>query len=88
MAGIAAKHRIKMKFCTSQLIRNIFNLNMRRFFFGLVYIRDCFSQSHILAMFVFTANSAKDTYPQNISIHMNITSKNTQCKATNPISLA
>ena len=37
MAGIAAKHRNKMKFCNSHLTGNIFNLNMRRFFFGLVY---------------------------------------------------
>ena len=27
-----------MKFCNSNLTRNIFNLNMRRFFFGLVYV--------------------------------------------------
>ena len=27
-----------MKFCNSHLTRNIFNLYMRRFFFGLVYV--------------------------------------------------
>ena len=37
MAGIVAKHRKQMKFCNSHLIRNIFNLYVRRFFFGLVY---------------------------------------------------
>ena len=28
-----------MKFCNSHLTRNIFNLHMLRFFFGLVYMR-------------------------------------------------
>ena len=31
-----------MKFCNSHLTRNIFNLNMRRFFFGLVYVYNPF----------------------------------------------
>ena len=30
-----------MTFCYSHLTRNIFNLHMRRFFFGLVYNRQC-----------------------------------------------
>ena len=38
MAGIVAKHRYQMKFCNSHVTLNIFNLYMRRFFFGLVYI--------------------------------------------------
>ena len=38
MAGIVAKHRYQMKFCNSHLTLKIFNLYMRRFFFGLVYI--------------------------------------------------
>ena len=37
MAGIVAQHRQQMKFCNSHLTHNIFNLYMRRFFFGLVY---------------------------------------------------
>ena len=37
MAGIVAKHGQQMKFCNPHLTRNIFNLYMRRFFFGLVY---------------------------------------------------
>ena len=32
-----AKHRKQMEFCYSHLTCNIFNLYMRRFFFGLVY---------------------------------------------------
>ena len=38
MAGKVAKHRYQVKFCNSHLTRNIFNLYMRRFFFGLVYV--------------------------------------------------
>ena len=34
---IVAKHRQQIKFCNSHLTRNIFNLYMWRFFFGLVY---------------------------------------------------
>ena len=37
MAGIVAQNRLQMKFCNSHLTHNIFNLYMRRFFFGLVY---------------------------------------------------
>ena len=37
MAGIVAKDRWQIKLCNSHLTRNIFNLYMRRFFFGLVY---------------------------------------------------
>ena len=40
VAGIVAKYRYQMKFCNSHLTRNIFNLCMRRFFFGLVYTMD------------------------------------------------
>ena len=36
MAGIVAKHINQMKFCN--LTRNVFDLYMRRFFFGLVYV--------------------------------------------------
>ena len=39
MAGIVAQHRKQMKFCNSYLTHNIFNLYMRRFFFGLVYVK-------------------------------------------------
>ena len=44
MAEKVAKHRKQMKFCNSHLTRNIFNLYVRRFFFGLVYssqLRNC-----------------------------------------------
>ena len=37
MTGIVAKHRYQMNFCYSHLTRNLFNLYMRCFFFGLVY---------------------------------------------------
>ena len=39
MTGIVAKHRQQMKFFNSHLTHNIFNLYSRRFFFGLVYIK-------------------------------------------------
>ena len=46
MAGIEAKHRQQMKFWNSHLTRNIFNLYMRRFFFGLVYTTQTFDEDH------------------------------------------
>ena len=37
VTGIKAKYMYQMIFCNSHLTCNIFNLYMRRFFFGLVY---------------------------------------------------
>ena len=37
---MVAKHRQQMKLRNSHLKRNIFNLYMRRFFFGLVYLHE------------------------------------------------
>ena len=46
MAGIVAKHIKQMKFFYSHLTRNIFNLYMRRFFFGLVYVINTCNSTH------------------------------------------
>ena len=42
MAGIVAKHRYQMNICNS-FNGQYFNLYVRRFFFGLVYTKKCFS---------------------------------------------
>ena len=46
MAGIVAKHRWQMKFRNSHLMHNIFNLYMRRYYFGLVYIWNLITEQY------------------------------------------
>ena len=50
---------LKMKFCHSYLTSNIFNLHMRRFFFGLVYVFTAGIRLYKVTVFVlwYTLNS-------------------------------
>ena len=50
-----------MKFCNSHLTRNIFNLYMRRFFIGLVYLESADKIKKIFLKYFFFSTFQKIT---------------------------